>query len=308
MSRTEHLHLLGERKSLQQMLDKVPPTRVIERKSLEGRLRVVEQRLADAQAGLGPREPARATLTFRGRPVVGQHGIVASFGMKAVNSFADAVATIAASLSGPVADMGPIPRRDQNQLLITKVALGSFGFELEEHQVPPSDLGTPTFVESALERAADLLLGTIDGDDEHLADAAADLSDRALNSIQGFVKTLADHDALCALTVGTKSFRFSDSGQVQRSLARLAQDHLLQEEQELEVVFLGALPHSRTFEFQMLPNQTPLSGRCAPGLPPLDPINDHRHQAVRARFQVTRVGAGKPRYQLLELPVWAVDS
>ncbi len=29
--------------------------------------------------------------------------------------------------------MGPIPNRDQNQLLITNTAVGSFGFELEEY-------------------------------------------------------------------------------------------------------------------------------------------------------------------------------
>lgn len=46
----ERLHLLGEKKALRQMLVAVPPGNVLDRKSLEGRLRVVEQRIARVQA------------------------------------------------------------------------------------------------------------------------------------------------------------------------------------------------------------------------------------------------------------------
>jgi hypothetical protein len=234
--------------------------------------------------------------------VVGQHGIVASFGMKAVNSFTDAITTIAASLSGPVAAMGPIPNREQNQLLITNVALGSFGFELEEHQ--PHALEVPTNVELAFERAADLLQGTVEEGDEHLADAASDLGDRALGSMRAFVAILAENDALCALAVKEKTFRFSDLGQVRRSVERLAQDNVHQDEQAFDVEFLGALPHRRTFEFRTPGSEEVLSGRSDPSVPALDPLNDNRHRVVRARFQVTRVGEGKPRYKLLEMPTW----
>jgi len=51
--------------------------------------------------------------------------------MKAVNSFTETVAAMAASLTGPLAAMGPIRDREQHQLLITSTALGSFGLSLK---------------------------------------------------------------------------------------------------------------------------------------------------------------------------------
>ena len=119
MNRQDALHLLGERKFLQERLAELPASARITRISTESRLRVVDERLA--QAPVDEREPARARLTFKGRPVIDSHGIFADFGMKAVNSFTEAVA---ASLTAPLAAMGPIPNREQNQLLITSTALG----------------------------------------------------------------------------------------------------------------------------------------------------------------------------------------
>ena len=52
-----------------------------------------------------PPDSGRQSLTFNGLPVIGSHGIFADFGMKAVSSFTDAVATVAASLSAPLAAM-----------------------------------------------------------------------------------------------------------------------------------------------------------------------------------------------------------
>ena len=85
---------------------------------------------------------------------------------------------------------------------------------------------------------------------------------------------------------------------------RLSRDNVAKDEQTLDIQFLGALPVGRTFEFRVVGSEEILSGKSAPGGPPLDPINEHRYQDVRARFNVTRVRNGKPRYQLLALPTW----
>ncbi len=141
------------------------------------------------------RSPARARLTFNGLPVIGSHSIFADFGMKAVSSFTDAVATVAASLSAPLAAMGPIPNRDQNQLLITNTAVGSFGFELEEY------------------RAQELL------DDESAVAVALDLTQSLLQATLGQDDELADNEAICTLQYGDKAMRFVDPGQVRRNIA-----------------------------------------------------------------------------------------
>jgi hypothetical protein len=131
MNLQDRLHLLAEQKFLRERLVGLPKSATIMRISTESRLRSIEGKLT--QSPLDDREPARVRLTFNGRTVIGSHGIFAEFGMKAVSHFTEAVAAVAASLITPLAEMGPIPNREQYQLLITNTALGSFGFESEEY-------------------------------------------------------------------------------------------------------------------------------------------------------------------------------
>lgn len=304
MNESEYYFLLGERHALQRMIAETPPENVIDLLSLQGRLADVEEQIQLAEAAPIGRDAARAHLTFSGRPVIDQYGILADFGIKAVNGFVEAVTAIAASLSGPLAAVGPIPHREQNQLLITNVALGSFGFELEEHRPDGPPTTEPTTVELALERTSDLLQGTIDADDDPLVDAAFDLDQRALDRVRDFVSILEEGGAICTLATREKVFRFEDLAQVHRSRERLSPENLREEAQVIEVEFLGALPNRRTFEFRIPASNEVLSGRSGHGVPPLDPINDHRYQPVRARFMVTRVRDGRPRYRLLEMPTW----
>lgn len=303
MNRQDHVHLLGERNSLQRMIVETPEEEVLDRGSLTARLEEVEHLLAEAN--INEREPARAQLTFNGRPVVGSYGIFADFGMKAVNGFTEAVAAVAATLAGPLFAKGPIPNRDQNQLLITNTALGSFGFELEEYRSGKLPFDEQSMLELALERTQNLLQGTINADDELLADAATELDQRALDKVRAFVKTLADNDAVCALQFRNHAFRFSDMGQVNRSLERLSQDNLREEEQFLEGEFEGVLPKKRrTFEFKVNGQDEVIVGKISPAVANLDEINAHLYKATRIKVMTTRVGNGRPRYVLLEMPQW----
>ncbi len=302
MNRTEYLHLLGEHNSLQRMLENIPEEDVLDRMSIESRLGQVKQRLEQAQ--VVEKTPAKARLTFNGRPVIGTHGIFADFGMKAVNSFNDAVSAVAASLSGTLAAMGPIPNRDQTRLLITATAKGSFGFELEEHQ-PPSRLEfeEKTPVEASLERILELLNSTLSDDDEQLADSATELDQRALDKIRDFIKTLDESEAVCALQYASHQFRFRDRGQVQRSLERLSQDNLHEDDVTLRVRFVGVLPHRRSCEFVIEDEEKVLLAKISAAGEP-ESINQHLKQPVDAQFVVTWVGQGRPRYLLKATPEW----
>src|SRR5438105_12152775 len=113
----EYKHLRAEQTALQRMLASIPEENVLDRSGLEARLDEVAEQLG--AAGTPSRGPARAVLTFQGRPVVERHGIFAEFGTQAANRFTDAVAKVAAGLSAPLSAMGPIPHRDDGQLLIT---------------------------------------------------------------------------------------------------------------------------------------------------------------------------------------------
>lgn len=302
MNNEDRQHLLAERTFLQRLLAKTPATARLTRMSDEARLRKVEAQLAALPAD--ERTPARARLTFDGVPVIRSHGIFADFGMKAVSSFTEAVASVAASLSAPLAAMGPIPNRDQNQLLITSTAVGSFGFELEEYRAEQLALEEASPVATALERTQALLQSTL-GNDDDLADIASETDPRALDKVRTFLKVLADNSAVCALQYGGSGVRFTDVGQVSRSLARLAADNLHESEEQLRGEFVGVLPNSRSFEFRLANDGQIIRGKVSPRVQNVDAINDHLHSAVQIDVTRTQVGNGRPRYLLTQMPQWA---
>lgn len=294
-------HLLAEQNFLREQLVGLPPSARLTRMSTEARLRTIDTQLAEMP--VDEREPARARLTFNGAPVIGSHGIFADFGMRAVSSFTDAVASIAASLIAPLSSMGPIPNRDQNQLLITNTAIGSFGFELEEFRGAQLPLEDESAVAIALDRTQALLQGTL-GTDEDLADVASETDPRALEKIRMFLKILADSDAVCALQYRGRGVKFTDVGQVRASLERLGADNLRESEQQLHGEFVGVLPKSRTFEFKLAGEEKIIRAKVAPTIQNVDELNQHLHQTVSVHVMTTQVGNGRPRYLLTKIPEW----
>ena len=299
MNSEDRPYLLAERSFLQRMLNETPATARLTRMSDNARLRKVEAQLAALPSD--ERAPARARLTFDGVPVIRSYGIFADFGMKAVSSFSEAVASVAASLFAPLAAMGPIPNRDQNQLLITNTALGSFGFELEEYRVEQSLLESP--VAQALERVRALLQSTL-GNDDDLADVAFEIDPRALEKVRNFLRVLADNSAVCALQYDGRGVRFTDAGQVNRSIAKLGAENLRESEEQLHGEFLGLLPQGRNFEFKLATDSQVIRGKVSPHVHNIDEINEHRHQPTDIKVTRTQVGNGRPRYLLIQMPQW----
>jgi len=305
MDRRQLTLLTAERSALELMIADVPPEDVIDRGSLQARLDDVNALIAQ---GAPAAARARARLTFRGKPVVGTHGIYADFGMKAVNGFTEAVAAVAASLTSVgLRAMGPIPNREQNQLLITNTALGSFGFELEELPAAQANhLDEPSQVEIALEKTQHLLVAAASADDDALADSASELDQRAIDKIRVFVETLHANEALCAIEVKDHYFKFSSSTEVARTIERMSAANLQETIETLEGTFVGAMPYRRrTFEFRLGDSGEIIVGRFGPGVTQPAEVNRHIDQRCTVRMAVTRVRQGRPRYILLELPEWA---
>jgi hypothetical protein len=300
MIRQEFLQLLADRTALKRMIANTPTDEVIDRGSLNARLEGIEHSISEAK--VDEREPARALITFNGRPVVGNYGISADFGTKIIGAFNEAVTTVAASLSGGLAAKGPIPNREQNQLLITNTALGSFGFELEEYRTAHLPIDDRTTMDIAIERTQSLLQGSINTDDELLADTASGLDQRALDKVRAFISTLAENEAVCTLQYRNQVFRFTDVGQVRRSLERISKDNLHEDVQYLKGEFQGVLPKRRTFEFKITETDHVIVGKVTPAIEDSDIINRHLHKQVEIRTMVNQVGDGRPRYLLLELP------
>ena len=301
MNATDRQHLLAEQNFLRAQLARLPATARLTRMGAEARMRSIDSDLALLPTN--GRQPARARLTFNGAPVVGSHGIFSDFGMRAVSSFTDAVASIAASLTAPLASMGPIPNREQNQLLITNTAIGSFGFELEEFRGPQLPSEDESSVSIALDRTQALLQGTL-GSDEDLADIASETDPRALEKVRAFLRVLAESDAVCAFQYCGQGVRFTDVGQVRSSIERLGADNLRESEQQFQGEFLGVLPNSRTFEFKLAGEEKIIRAKVAPSIQNVDELNQHLHQPTSISVMATQVGNGRPRYLLTQMPNW----
>ena len=295
MTIQEYRRIQAERAALEDLLDQLPASSVIERRGLESRKEKVEETLVSHRDLLW--EPARVRLTFRGKPVVGSRGLFADFGAKAVKAFTDAVTAVGASQNAPLKLRGAIPKRENYRLLITGTALGSFGFELEE--TPREDMFLELSpVEIAVKRTMLILEATV-GTDDVLTDAVSDTHPRALGALRAFLKKMVDQEATCALEFKEHVFRFSDVSQVRRSESRLSRTYIVEEEQEMSGRFQGMLPTSRTFEFLNEATGRIISGKIGFALRDADAINDVLDRRAVIKVLSRQVGTAPRRYVLL---------
>lgn len=296
MNIREYRQLQAERSALETLLARLPESSVIERMGLSARKAEVEAALATQNAPA--RDPVRARLTFRGKPIIGSQGIFAEFGADALNAFTAAVAAIGASRTLQLGARGVLPNRDEYRLLITGTVPGSFGFELEE--APQEEMLFPaeSRIESAIEQAKTIMQATVGNDDE-LTDAISDTDPRALEALRKFFRTLADHEAICALEFKGDVFRFADVGQVRRCEARLSRDNIHEHDQGITGQFQGVLPNHRTFEFLINDTGEVISGKVGPEIEDPSEINRQLEKTLTIRVHTRRVGSGRPRYTLL---------
>jgi len=296
MNIQERKHLLADLDELDRLIELTPEADVIDRMSLEARKAEVEEALAAAP--VPSREPVRARLTFRGKPIIGSHGMFAEFGAKAINAFADAVAAIGASQTTALGTRGALPNREEYQLLITGTALGSFGFELEEAPKDETLFPGMSLVDHAIEQTRKIMEASLGSDDE-LTEAIAEADPRAVDALRGFLQTLADQEAICALEFKEEVFRFADVGQVRRSEGRLRRDNIHEEDKPLSGQFLGVLPHRRTFEFQVADSGDIITGKVGKDVQDAAGINHVLERPLTIQVHTKRAGTGRPKYTLL---------
>ena len=299
MNRTEFTHAQAEIGFLDRMAQK-PGLSALARRSLQSRKEQVNASLRDP--GRVAYSPAKAIVTYRGAPVRGVHGIVAEFGSAATAKFSDAVAAIAASISGVLNDFGPIPNKSQNQILITGTALGSFGFEFEE--APSLDAQLPldgtTAVSQAFELVAELLEASTKSDEE-LSEPASRLGTRAIAMVSEYLDKLIAYEAFCSVSTRSHTFAFSNVDQVRISRSRLSVENINESDVDFVGEFLGAFPAERRFEFRTQDGMV-IHGRIAAAIEDPASINTHLNRSFKIRVSARTVGNGRPRYTMSTLP------
>jgi hypothetical protein len=294
----EKLFLASEVTQLESLLASIPDDRIIDRMGLEARLASVKKELAT----LPEQVTQKARLTFRGKPVLGSHGMTADFGTKATAVFTDAFAMIAAALSEGLRDMGPVPDRDRNQLLITGTAIGSFGFEFELPAAEASLFPEKTKAQEAMEKVESLFRLAAQGSDDEVAEVIEEIHPRAVRKVHEFLDFLVQQQAWCGLEFEERSFRFSNYEQLKVSSERLKDDNIQEKQESYQGEFQGVLPASRTFEFKLSNQDGVLKGKVDKAISDPDVLNrEWLHKPATVTLSMMQVGQGKPRYTLMKL-------
>ncbi|MCU0286510.1 MAG: hypothetical protein MUF15_08920 [Acidobacteria bacterium] len=290
--------IVSEIRLLEEILVELPEEEVIERLGFEHRLAEAKKQIANMRP-----ESIRhkAVVTFRGEPVIGTHGIAADFAAKAAGAFTDAIAAVAAGLAENLRYMGPIPHREQNRLLITGTAIGSFGFEFEVPNTRVDNLlPEKSTAEAALQKMQLLFRLTAEGNDDRLTELVEEIHPRAVRKAVEFLQVLRERKAWCAFSFQQHSFRFDGKEQVGAVIERLSEGNIHESDKNFPGELQGVLPKSRTFEFKC--TEGILSGKIGPDIEDADVLNrDYLHKPSQITLHIIQVGQGRPRYVLENL-------
>lgn len=300
MTYEKYIAVSSEIKELEALLEEIPLKNVIKRMGLQARLEAAKATIANFTEY---QLVQKARLTFRGRPVIGTHGIVADFALKASSAFTDAVSAIAAGLSENLRYMGPIPDRQKNQLLITGTAIGSFGFEFElPRPVGDGWFPDPSNAEGAINKINELFRLASEGDDDQIAELVDEIHPRAVKKTAEFLNYLTQQEAWCGLEFKKNYFRFSDIDQLKASAERLKEDNIRESVDTYSGEFQGVLPSSRNFEFKLLGKETVLKGKIGRDIEDVDLLNrEYLHKHISVELNSIQVGQGRPRFTLQSL-------
>lgn len=296
MNLTEYRLLRAELNTLKNLIDRLPKGSILERTSLEYRMSQVEEELASLPDQ--PQESILVRLTFAGKPIVDRQGVRADFGSAAVKEFTNAIATIGIGQRQPLQMRGALPDHSDYDLMITDIATGSFGFELQPVQRSNNIFRGRSPIESAIAETKSILEASI-GTDEELTNAISEIHPRALKALHSFLKRTADQEAVCAVEFQDSVFRFLDVGQVRQSERRLRQENIHEEVRIIEGRFLGALPSQRVFEFLEDHTDNVISGRIDRSIGDVSQINEALNSPSRIRVLSRKIGTANPRFVLL---------
>jgi hypothetical protein len=296
--REQHF-IQAELAALDKMLSRIPEANVLDRMSLEDRKEELETTLS----ALTPSyyEPARARLTFRGKPVVKSDGVIAEFAGIALDKFADMIAKTGASKETQLGARGSVPNRDRYRMMITGATpFGSFGFDLEE--APRDSMLDPELspVKGAIDEVRTIITRASVSNDDDLADVIADADPRAIDAIRAFLQVMTDNGATCVLESDGETIQFVDIEQIEAIEERLSIENT--RETDITVVgrFVGGMTDHRTFEFLIEDRNEIVFGKVGPGI---EDVMKILHMAVnekpaRATIHTKQIGNSRPRYTL----------
>lgn len=304
----KHTYIQAEIHQLQEILKSISEDAVIERMGYEHRLAELQKKLASIAPGVAPKT---FNLTFKGAPVDGSKAIAASFASKATDLFSDAYDMVVAALSGNLGDAasGPVVNKNQYELFIKNIAVGSFGFEFQLPAEEPSLLESTPVAERAVQKIENIFRMAAQENDEDIADAIDEIPRRAINKIHSFLEQLEKNSAWCGLSFGKHRFQFKNLEQLSQAALHLKEDNITEEEQSFNGVLLGVLPTSKVFEFKVSESEQIIKGKISPEFKEAGLLTEEwLSKESTIACKLVTVGQGKPRYTLTKIKVLQANN
>lgn len=203
---------------------------------------------------------AEVAILFDGAPVEATRTIDAKFAADALKYFQGIVTSLFASkLSGEIAQRGKIKGARLASLNIRGVAVGSFGFILEEKDAAQSSV-VKTGVRKSIEHATELFDEfTQENEDDFLIDVDH-ISPRVFKALAKFFNHLEKNEASLKTNLPDRQFNFDRTG-IQRAHRRISETHIRIDTAEWTGTLVGLSPIKRTFDFKQDGAENIISGK-----------------------------------------------
>lgn len=222
----------------------------------------IEQIHAEISA-LEEQEPTKASvaLYFSGRPVLGTRGIAAEFAGRCLENYQDLVSkTFARREAGSLGERGPVPFRQNTEMMVTGVTHGSFGFILDE-MTEQSSLYETQLKQIVKEVSLTLEKFSADSDSEFL-DFASEIDQRTVVSLRNFFQAMDSSSATLRIVEDIHELHL-DSAAVRRARERSESATIDDEITSIPGTAIHVLPDHRSFEFRTLTGEV-IFGKASP--------------------------------------------
>lgn len=187
-------------------------------------------------------------LFFGGRPVLGSKGIAAGFAGNILEKFQDLVTRkFAKEGLGQLGERGPIPQKNNTQLMVTELARGSFGFILDEMSDQTELLDTS--LKLIVDDVAVIVENTGSLSEQDFEEMVESLDQRTLIALKEFFVILDDSEATIRIVNDERDF-ILDQYAVHRGRLRIESTSIEEEEELMSGIIQGFLPEHKKFELQ----------------------------------------------------------
>jgi len=193
-----------------------------------------------------PEHKAGIALFFTGTPVVGSRGIKVDFAGRFIGLFQDLVAKqFAAEEIGDIGLRGPVPLKQNSDLLMTDIARGSVGVVLEE--ADQNEAIVDTQLKVVVNHVAEAIAAAANPEPERFDELIEKIDYRFLNTLSNIFSLLDDEGATTRIVEGEQDFQL-DAYSIKRARERTSTTHIEERDGEDFKGKLFLLPAHKKFE------------------------------------------------------------